>query len=340
MNFLCTYKKNAQELQRALITEGIISRDVKPQQHGDRVCFPIIDNADLTILSKYNINNVKKEMHRAVKTAKIRHYSDLLKSELSDEQVKSLPKSYDVVGSVAIIEISDEIDAKKVGSAILCVSKNVKTVLLKKSERSTDFRLYELELIAGEAQSETIHKESGFLFKLDPKFVYFSPREGTERERIASFVQSNEKILVMFAGVGPYAFYCAKRTNNEIYAVEMNPKAVEYLRENILLNKSENIIPIEGDAKTFCIEHLNTFDRIFMPLPRKAEEFLSSAFDSCKNNGVIHFYSWGVEPDVFEDPIKRIENHIKGSYKIIKMQKVLPYAPKVYKVRIDIQKIQ
>jgi len=104
------------------------------------------------------------------------------------------------------------------------------------------------------------------------------------------------------------------------------------------LNKLENIVPYEADVSEFCPNHLNEFDRIVMPLPKNAEAFLKLAYNSCKDNGVIHFYSWGVEPDIFSDPKKRIQKLDLGEFDIISEQKVLSYAPRVWKVRIDIQK--
>ena len=73
--------------------------------------------------------------------------------------------------------------------------------------------------------------------KLDVKKVYFSPRLATERKRVADLVSDGEEILDMFAGVGPFPFVIAKEKSVDITAVDINEVAIQYLNENIKINK-------------------------------------------------------------------------------------------------------
>jgi len=126
-----------------------------------------------------------------------------------------MPRSFEIIGSkekaVAIVEIPEDEDERKIAEEIMKNNKNVKTVLKKVSDRKGEFRLKEYEIISGDEDTEVIHKEHGYLLKLDPQLVYFSPKEATERQRIAEQVKENETVLVMFGGIGALAVAITKK---------------------------------------------------------------------------------------------------------------------------------
>jgi len=249
--------------------------------------------------------------------------------------------NFDVVGStdkaVAIVEIPENKNGKEIARKIMKKNKNIKSVLKKSSERTSDYRLWKLELVEGDENTEVIHKEHGYLLKINPRKVYFSPREGTERQRIASQVKENEIIMLMFAGIGAYAVAIAKKQPNvkKIIAIELNPEGVQYMKENIRINKiSHLVLPIEGDVREKARDFFGKCDRVIMPLPLEAENFLDIAVKCLKKNGIINFYSISSEKD-FNDVIEKIKKRIKN-FKILNKRIVLPYAPSKYKVCIDI----
>jgi len=260
------------------------------------------------------------------------------------EKVKDRPGSFDVIGHIAIVEIPDKTmeEKKKIAELIMSLNKHIKTVLEKKSERKGIYRIREYEFLAGEKNTETQHKEYGCTFILDPTKVYFSPRELTERQRIAEKVKDGETVLVMFSGIAPYAIQIAKKNPNvkKIVCIELNPIAVKYAKMNVRINKVEDKVEIiEDDVRNIRNELIGTFDRIVMPLPLGAENFLDIAIKYLKDKGVIHFYNWGKEPNVFENGEKIIEETFKKlgvKYKILEKRKVLPYAPRKWKVCFDI----
>ena len=94
----------------------------------------------------------------------------------------------------------------------------------------------------------------------------------------------------MFAGVGPFAVMAGKNSEPEkVVAVEKNPEACEYMKQNIEMNK------LRGKIEAFCgdvkeIEYGQRFDRIVMPLPGSADEFIGLAMDLVEDNGVVHYY--------------------------------------------------
>jgi tRNA (guanine37-N1)-methyltransferase len=258
---------------------------------------------------------------------------------------KPIPSGFDVVGSrekaVAIVEIAEGMDEKKVAEEIMKNNKNVKAVLKKVSERKGELRLREYELIGGSEDTEVTHKEHGYSLRLDPKKVYFSPREATERQRIAMQVRPNETILVMFSGISPIAVAIAKKQPDvkKIYCIEINPDAHHYAEDNVRINKlSHKISLICGDVLAEAKKIHEKFDRILMPLPLGAKGFLEAAFDCLKENGIIHFYSIGEEPDPFSkalEEIRSVSTKLKKRIKVLNQKKVLQYSPGKWKVCID-----
>jgi tRNA (guanine37-N1)-methyltransferase len=145
----------------------------------------------------------------------------------------------------------------------------------------------------------------------------------------------------MFAGVCPYGILISKKQPSvKIIAVEINPVAFEYMKENIRLNRvSDRIIPILGDVKKESKRWYGKCDRVIMPLPKDAEKFLKEAFLCLKpEGGIIHFYHVNSENDFFSEPIKLLKKHAKKlnrKIRVLKKRKVLSYGPRKWKVCVD-----
>ena len=268
-----------------------------------------------------------------------------LRGILPDDRLKLVPRSFDVIGSkqkaVAIIDLTEELKGfeHQIAAAIMRVHKNVASVLAKESERVGVFRTRELRLVAGDPDTEVLHKESGCIFKLDPRRVYFSPREGAERERIADKVREGESILVMFSGVGPFPIRIAKRHRSvKVTAVELNPHAHNYCVENIHLNNvADRVRALLGDVREVCTKMDDAFDRVLMPLPKGAHRFLDVAVPLLRDGGVLHFYHWAPEPDLFSDAEELVAKAAEGygRLEVLERVKVSQYSPSVWKIRID-----
>jgi tRNA (guanine37-N1)-methyltransferase len=272
-----------------------------------------------------------------------------LKGKLSDEEVALVYKSYDIVGDLAVIRIPETLLplSKTIAETLMQQHKPVKAVWQQSSPVSGDFRLRELDWVAGEQRSETIHREHGCLCKVDIKECYFSPRLGYERLRIANMVKEDEVVVNMFAGVGCYSMTIAKHSRAaKIYSIDINPVAVKYMRENILLNKVvDRVIPIEGDAEKIIEEGLkNIADRVLMPLPEKAHDFLDSAHAALKPvGGWVHFYAF--EHAVKgEDPVEKAKARVVETLQQISSDFTMPFSrvvrqtgPNWYQVAIDLR---
>lgn len=267
-----------------------------------------------------------------------RSLKEALKDQLTEEQLERLPRSFDVIGDIAIIETPDELKSKRrlIGKTLLNTFKNIKVVLGKSSNIETEYRTRKLKRLAGEKRTDTAHKEYGCTYKLDVKETYFSPRLGTERMRVASQVSDGERVLVMFAGVGPYAILIAKKKEpKEVVAVELNPSAVRYMRDNAKLNKVE-VKMVEGDVREESPK-LGKFDRVVMPLPKDAGDFLDVALPAMNPKGIIHFYDFAHDTKDTEEKVKKIAAGLGYPIEILNTVECGSYSPCLSRVCIDLR---
>ncbi|MBI2075932.1 MAG: class I SAM-dependent methyltransferase family protein [Candidatus Aenigmarchaeota archaeon] len=271
---------------------------------------------------------------------------DLLKGKLTKKQLRHVPSSFDIIGNrekaVAIIEVPKELrqKARAIAAALMKQHKNVKSVLEKASERKGIYRLRKMKIIAGSRNTEVVHNEAGCRFLLDPRKVYFSPREGTERLRMAGQVKEKETVMVFFAGAGTFPVIIGKRARpSKVIGIEINPDACRYFWKDIKLNKLENIQIVLGDVKEKSSRFAGTCDRVMMPLPEKGQNYLGEALTCLKKRGFVHLYAFANEDEI-KDFSKSVIGTVKKTRKqskIISINKVLPYGPGIWKYRIDIR---
>lgn len=239
--------------------------------------------------------------------------------------------AYDIIGSKEKSIVILDKKAKVLPEEILRRHKNVTAILMKVSPRKNKYRTYKLKLLVGDSNTEVVHKEHGFKFVLDPKKVYFSPREATERKRVSKIVRNNDIIMVFFAGIGPLAIYLA-RQSKKVIGIEKNPFAIKYFKENVKLNKINNIEIVYGDVKEKAKKYKNLCNHVFMPLPEEALKYLRYAISCIKIKGIVHVYFFSKE-----DVIEKMKKKMKlPCIKSISIHRVLPYAPKIWKYRADL----
>ncbi len=220
---------------------------------------------------------------------------------VTPESILGYSPRFEVIGDIAIVEPED---AEKVASALLSSCPCLRSIITPISDVEGEFRTRRFKNIAGEARTNTIHKEHGLRYKVDLESVYFSPRLGTERLRIARQLKPNDFVLDMFAGVGPFALLLAKK-GAKVVAIDKNTVAVKYLKENAKLNKVDIEIQ-EGDAAELALNYENMADHVIMNLPHTAQQFLEPAIRAAKNGGVVHYYAISLEDDLYKD-LKLIE---------------------------------
>ena len=180
-----------------------------------------------------------------------------------------------------------------------------------------------------------VYYSDGSKKKLDLKKVMWSKGNNNERIRIAKLVEDNETIIDMFAGIGYFSIPIGVHSNaKQVYSIEINPNSFHYLKENIKLNKLNNIIPLLGDCMDITPEY--SADRIIMGYVKTTHHYLKTAIDSLNKGGVIHYHETVPEKLMDTRPINRIKE-VAGdrSVEFLKLNKVKKYSPGVFHVVCD-----
>ena len=248
------------------------------------------------------------------------------------EDLLGFQPSFEVVGDIAIVEPGR---AEEVASALMTVHGNIKTVISPISEVEGEFRTRRFRHIAGKPKTVTVHKEHGFCYHIDLERAYFSPRLGTERLRVANQVRPSDFVLDMFAGVGPFSLLIAKK-GARVVAIDKNPVAIRYLKENARLNKVD-IEVLEGDAAALALSYENKADHVIMNLPHIASQFLALAIRAAKSHGIVHYYAFAPEDNLYRD-CRLIEGAARAlglSVAIIHKRVVRSYAPRCYNITVE-----
>ena len=203
-----------------------------------------------------------------------------------------IPRGHEEIGDICLLRLPEELSDfyQEIGKAILEQHPHLRVVAVRAGRIINEERVGEVRVIAGEDRTETIHREFNCMYKIDLAKVFFTPRLSYEHNRVAELVRSGEVVLNMFSGIGAFSILIARRVKQcKMFSVDINPSAIEYLKENIRLNKVEDkVIAILGDAAE--IEEPTLADRVIMPLPLKAYEYLEIAAKKITPGGTIHYY--------------------------------------------------
>ena len=327
---------------------GLADKSLVIQREEESLCIPLVrkpKGIELTTLKSqipqftiYNAAFSEKQLPPETLT-------QALKDKLPGELLDKVPQAFDIVGDIVVIDIPSQLKAYQslIGEAILQTQKNVTTVLAKAGDISGIFRVRDYDYIAGENKTKTIHKEFGCQYHVDIAKAYFSPRLSHEHERVAALVQDGETVADLFAGVGPFSVLIGKRNPMaKVYAVDLNPDAVELLYVNVRVNRVEkNVSPILADAREIAATRLKgSADRVIMNLPETAIDFVDAACNAIKpQGGLAHFYGFVRSPDTLEDLkqrfLKLVEKNERKVEAFLYVKRIRETAPFESQVVLD-----
>ncbi|MBO4797526.1 MAG: class I SAM-dependent methyltransferase family protein, partial [Candidatus Methanomethylophilaceae archaeon] len=233
-------KAEGESVRSGLISAGILDTRFRISSDGDYLYIPITADSYMDYPA---VVTEQEERER-----RIRDYREA--ADVPDGLRELLPSSFDVVGDIAMIKIPPELLPYKeqIGNAMLLAGRNLRSVFSDSGVKG-EFRIRDLERIAGTGPSETVHREFGTRLYTDPARVYFNPRLSSERARIASEVKKGEIIIDMFGGVAPFGtVICRLSEPAAVYSVDLNPEAERYARMNAERNGIKVLKPITGDS--------------------------------------------------------------------------------------------
>ncbi|KAL6549516.1 hypothetical protein OROHE_008633 [Orobanche hederae] len=157
-------------------------------------------------------------------------------------------------GHIAHLNITDELLPYKDVIAKVIYDKThprIKTVVNKVGTITNEFRVPKFEILAGDGNMVTEVKQYGAIFKLDYGLVYWNSRLEHEHLRLISKFEAGDTVCDMFAGIGPFAIPAAQK-GCQVYANDLNPDSIKYLKINAEINKVSNLVRAYNlDAREF-----------------------------------------------------------------------------------------
>jgi tRNA (guanine37-N1)-methyltransferase len=294
---------------------GILQKNMKIISEKDDVVIPLSrfpSENEMTILkSKMDSLEFCTYEFEERKILK-KNLSQVLENRLPPNALASLPRSYDVIGDIAILEIPNDLFKyrKMIGDSFKLLNPHYNTILAKDGPISDSFRVRDFIILNGGPSTVTEHNEYRCKFRLDPLKVYFSPRLSSERQRVTTNIKKGEIIVDMFSGVGPFSIVIARsRDVKKIYGIDINPCATNFMLQNIKINKCQHKITVILADSTKIPYCFFSADRVIMNLPEKSLDAIPQACQFLKpEGGFIHLYlfaSEGTSIEILSEHIRR-----------------------------------
>lgn len=320
----------AEEVRRTLRDRGLLLKHAEILREGDRILLPARERVDLGF--------PVEERDVGATFVPVRSYKDVVR--VPDRLRPLLPSSFDVIGDIAVLKIPEELEAHgaEIGRAILEWSPKVRVVARDRGV-SGGLRIRDVEVVAGEPRTTTVHVEYGLRYHVDVARAYFSPRLGTERMRVARQVATGETVADPFAGVGPYAILIARRADSGlVVAADANPHAVALLRRNVATNRADRVEVREGDARD-VLASVGPVDRVILDLPHRAREFLPDALEALGPRGTVHLYSIleSAEREQRALEVRYLVERSGRTAEEVRLHDVRAYSPSQHHVAFDVR---
>ena len=329
--------QNAEKLKDYLKKRSLLDKNHTLIRRNLFIYFPIAGKASKKTLRSKDFKEKLVELGASLSKMEFEVARER-KERVIPKDGERFSKSYDILGNIAVIDATGS-SARALASRIMAENKGVGTVLRKGGPISGKYRTRKHIYVMGRRNYISTYKENGSLFQFDVRKAFFSSRLAFERKRITSISKDGEKVIVMFAGVGPFAIELAKsHRSSHIIAIELNKSACEYMEENIRLNKVGNVIVECGDVRKKAKKYAGFADRVIMPLPMSSMEFLNELNTVAAKACIVHLYSFSGNEEPFRDLKEKVHAFFfsKGrSVKFIGERIVRPYSAREAEVAID-----
>ena len=197
------------------------------------------------------------------------------------------PPPFDIVGDVALVRFGDADKEREQAVAEALDDLHGVRVVLAHEGVEGETRVPKTRHVAGEQDAETVHRENGFGFALDPTRVMFSVGNAAERVRMRDVVSPDERVFDAFAGIGYFAVPAAVG-GAEVVAAEVRATAHGYLVENAHRNgvadrldaRHADCRDVEVDADRVIMGHFDATD----------DGYIDHGLDCVGDNGVLHVH--------------------------------------------------
>jgi tRNA wybutosine-synthesizing protein 2 len=261
---------------------------------------------------------------------------------LSADASKVLPEKWEKIGDVLILKLPEILSSQRERIGEVYAQKlKCKTVLCDVGGIMGALREPQVERIYGSAITETVHKENGIRYKLDPQKVMFSSGNMDERIRMGSISNSKECVVDLFAGIGyftlPIALYSKPQ---KIFACELNPVAFDYLEQNIVLNHVSKIVaPLLGDNRVVAPK--KCADRVILGYIHGTHHFLPVALSCLKSGGgVVHYHDVFADEEIPDTPFSVVQDVVSRYNRtatLLEYHHIKSFAPGLSHIVLDVK---
>jgi len=307
---------------RLLRDIGLLERKLRIQSSGNRLVIPLsrrpLPTQQKALSEKLHDFSLSESDFQSRPTSR-QTLAEELAGKLPEGLLEILPESLDIIGDIVVVESPEEFKdhEKTLAAGILTVNRNARVVLAKTGAVSGRERIRPVRFLAGEERTTSIHRESGCRFKVDLAKAYFSPRLSHEHQRIVKLVESGERIVDMFAGVGPFSIMIAKKLSDvEVDAI---------------------------DVKDVVRKHLSGIaTRVIMNHPSDSTEFIPAACGALvPEGGIVHYYAFAEGPDceviATNELVQGLANCGWKLEQLLGTRKVREVAPMRWQVVVDVK---
>mmetsp|Transcript_9633 Transcript_9633/g.14226 ORF Transcript_9633/g.14226 Transcript_9633/m.14226 type:complete len:384 (-) Transcript_9633:104-1255(-) len=239
-----------------------------------------------------------------------------------DEETRKWIDQKEIIGNILILPPREEEKdreqkiAKRLIKVINKEKEKIKSVVKMEGNHEGKYRLQKYNVLYGDEKPLYVenYKESGITIQFHLEEVFFSNKLAGERARITKKIKEQDKVIVGFAGCGPFPCVIGKKTTQKISVVEMNPSAIKHLKNNLKNNSIEYNI-YEGDWMTSADMIKDTFDQIVLPAPfvetPQIIQFINYALENyATTNTTIYYYDHVNESEVQSKFQKEIQKKL------------------------------
>jgi len=268
-----------------------------------------------------------------------RHLDEIarrLKRKLPSQLLDELPKSYEIIGDIILLNIPEALQDHKQMVAQTYLDVIGMGSVMEKSRVSGELREPCHRFLAGKG-TVTTHKENGIRYKIDLSRLMFSSGNINERIRMSK-IEDRGHVVDMFAGIGYFTLPIAKYVGSNVTSLEKNPISYRYLLENLRLNGVvDSVTPMNIDCREYEGPGAK---RIIMGYVRDTHKYLDKAIDIAEEGCIIHYHQTlhhrGLQ-DALIEQISTAASRKGCEMEIIEVRTVKKYSPGVAHIVADLK---
>ncbi|MCS7117380.1 MAG: hypothetical protein NZ957_01155 [Thaumarchaeota archaeon] len=247
---------------------------------------------------------------------------------------------YKLIGNVVLVRLGLDDDPDEVVKQLTKRFAHLKAVLAYEGV-SGDLRLPKVRLLYGERPVVTTYTEHGVIYELDAEQTMFSLGNKFERIRVAALVREWEVVVDAFAGIGQFSLPIAVFGRPKaVHAIELNPKAYEFLVRNIERNGlGGRVSAYLGDCRDVARHLAGIADRVVLGYFPGTLKYLDVGLKLLRPcGGVVHLHDLvrkGSEED-YSSEVVRVAKERGHEVMVLRTGRVKSYSARSDHMVLDL----